>query len=180
MREPDGHIFEILVALSDAELGWVVEFVPEESVKTADMLVTRDGVKLYIECKRLSQRSVYAVEEEAHWRQQWRIAEDVVSSSRQWIWFNVAIHAEVKDLPPDWLATSFASFLPLREGEIRIADATATIRARLIDRGPLLADLAWSSLKASGSKLRHLLGQDWVPENAITSLAVMGKTTSQS
>ncbi len=173
-REPDGHIFEILVALSYAELGWSVEFIPEGPTKTPDMRVTKGGRQLSVECKRMSSRSVYVIDEEARWRQIWASAEDVLKKNGQWVWLDVVLHKEAKEISPDWLVQKLGALLPIAEAEVRDVDEQATVRARLIDRRRLNEDLAWSSVKVSGSKLRHLLGGDWVSENSTTSLFAAG------
>ncbi|MFM0300226.1 hypothetical protein PQQ99_08875 [Paraburkholderia sediminicola] len=174
-REPDGHIFEILVALSYAEKGWVVQFIPESPpAKTADMMVTLEGVTLHVECKRMSQRSAYVQEEENLWHQQWTSAESMIRANRQWLWVDVVVHVEMKSLTPDWFASKLAVLLPYDGIDASMNDEAGRIRVRTIDRRPLDKDLHWSYVKASGSKLRHLLAGDWMPENAITSLAIDG------
>ncbi|MDR5743598.1 hypothetical protein QCE73_10595 [Caballeronia sp. LZ029] len=177
-REPDGFIFEILVALSYAEQGFAVTFIPESSDPTPDMEVEMHGESFFVECKRMSSRSQYAIAEEALWRQQWAQAEEVVRQNREWVWIDTQIHVELSTLPQDWLARRLAAILPLGDRYAESVDTDATIRARIIDRTALNADLASSSLKQAGSKLRHLLGGDWVPENAMTSLSVRGTTVS--
>ncbi len=81
-------------------------------------------------------------------------------------------------MPLDWLAQRLEAMLPLQNSDGATADETATVRARVIDRRDQNADLSWSSVKLAGSKLRHLLGGDWVQENATTSLAIDGKTST--
>ncbi len=179
-REPDGFIFEVLVALSYAELGWTVEFLPESSDPAPDMRVERLGVKLLVECKRMSSRSQYAIEEEALWRRHWQEAVPLLRGQGQSVWLDVVAHVRLETLPSGWLSKRIAELLPLTGSETTSSDENATVRARLIDRKAFESDLKWSSLKLAGSKLRHLLGGDWVPENAITSLSVEGKRKASS
>lgn len=176
--EPDGFIFEVLVALSYAECGWAVEFLPEGPGRTPDLSIAMHGQKLSVECKRMSSRSQYAIEEESNWREHWSAAETVLRRNGQWIWLDVMVHVELTSLPLDWLAQRLEAMLPLQDSDGATADETATVRARVIDRSNLDADLSWSSVKLAGSKLRHLLGGDWVQENATTSLAIDGKTST--
>ncbi|WP_414953828.1 hypothetical protein [Caballeronia eucalypticola] len=112
-REPDGLIFEILVALSYAELGFTVEFIPEGSARTPDMRVEMHGDSFLVECKRMSSRSQYAVEEERLWRKQWEVAEPVVKNVSQWVWLDVVIHVELSTLEPNWLARKLETLLPI-------------------------------------------------------------------
>ncbi len=174
-REPDGFIFEVLVALSYAEYGWTVEFLPEGSDPTPDMRVERSGVQLLVECKRMSSRSQYAIEEEALWRRHWDEAVPFLRGLGQSIWLDVVAHVKLETLPNDWLPKRIAALLPLTGSLAASSDENASVRLRIIDRTALDSDLAWSSVKLAGSKLRHLLGGDWVPENAITSLSVEGE-----
>jgi hypothetical protein len=46
--DPDGLIFEVLVALSCAACGWEVEFLAEQSTKTPDMVARWGADDLYI------------------------------------------------------------------------------------------------------------------------------------
>ncbi|WP_371880035.1 hypothetical protein [Caballeronia sp. S22] len=174
-RDPDGHVFEMLVALSYAESGWYVEFIPEGPEKTPDLRVKQGEVELLVECKRQSSLSDYAGREEATWRRHWERAVGRILSNRQWVWFDVVVHKELHLLPDDWFDSRLARLLPLAQAESGSSDEAATIRVRVIDKKPLHEDLQWSFVKAFGSKLRHLLGQDWVGENAVTSLLVEGK-----
>src|SRR5690606_38542827 len=60
---PDGGIFELSVAMAYASKGWDVEFIPTQrgaGVKTPDMIVRKDGIEIYVECKRQERRAAYA------------------------------------------------------------------------------------------------------------------------
>lgn len=101
--EPDGLIFEILVALAYAANGWNVEFLDEGSGKTPDLLVQKEGRDLYVECKRQSRGSSYALAERNDFLRLWDAAKHLLLSNGQWIWLKGTFHVEMMTLPTDFL-----------------------------------------------------------------------------
>lgn len=170
--QPDGVLFEILVALSYAAKGWDVELLEQcPPAKSPDMRVTKDGVELFIECKRLARRTSYAEKERDDFLRLWDSAKHVLMTSRQWIWFKGVFHQEVNTLPEDFLAQKFEMALPLGAGEILIYDGPeATIHARLIDRAAVKRHLTEFRVKTNAPMLNHLLGGDWAPLNSSTTI----------
>jgi len=63
----DATLFEILVAVNYVELGFNVEFVPETNQKTPDLLIEKDGVSRYVECKKMQRGNLYTYEEINAW-----------------------------------------------------------------------------------------------------------------
>ena len=55
-QEPDGVLFEVLVALAYAEAGWEVTLIHEGPGKSPDMRVRRGAREFFVECKRLARR----------------------------------------------------------------------------------------------------------------------------
>ena len=93
--EPDGLIFEILVALSYAERGWEVELLKERPPDKSPDMVARKGDKtLYVECKRQSRRAAYAEKERNDFLRLWHAAREVLISKAQWVWMKAAFHVE--------------------------------------------------------------------------------------
>ena len=70
-KEPDGLLFEVLVALSYAERGWTVEFLQEGNAKSPDLLVRRGERELFVECKRMARKTAYAETEREQYLRLW-------------------------------------------------------------------------------------------------------------
>lgn len=176
-KEPDGALFEILVALAYAEAGWDVELLDEQpQAKTPDMRVTKDGLELFIECKRLSRRVGYAEKERNDFLKLWDAAKNVLMQKRQWLWFKGDFHVDVASLPEAFLADIFASALPINAGESLIYDGPeATIWARLIDQHAVQEHLAEYRVKTNSPMLNKLLGGDWAPLNSSTTIIKIAK-----
>lgn len=178
-KEPDGLIFEILVGLSYAAVGWDVELLDQNPpAKSPDMKVTKAGVELYVECKRLQRRTGYAEQERKDFLLLWDAAKQALLQKRQWVWFKGIFHVEVSTLAPDFLAEVFQRALPVGTGETLIHDDyKATISARLIDQAAVHRHLAQWRVKKNSPMLSHLLGGDWAPMNSSTTILKIAKTS---
>lgn len=175
--EPDGVIFEILVALSYAAKGWDVELLEEHSsAKSPDMVAYKDGRELYIECKRLDRRTAYAETERKEFLRMWDAAKDVLVANRQWVWIKGVFHSEASSLHTDFLANILQKALPIGKGEILIHDdADATIYARLIDHRAVQQHMSQNRVKLNSPMLSSLLGGDWAPLNSSVTIAHLVK-----
>lgn len=170
-KEPDGLLFEILVALSYAEVGWEVEFLPESDKKTPDMLVRLGEQELYVECKRMSRRTEYAEQERNDFLKLWEPVKHLLLSQREWLWFNVAFHVEPSTLPASFLADTIARALPIGISARRILDTPdVTIDARRIDQAAVKRHLEGNYVKQNSPMLSRVIGGDWAPENAEVTL----------
>lgn len=176
--DPDGVIFEVLVALAYAEQGWEVEMLPQvPPAKSPDLKVTRDGFEMFVECKRLSRRSDYGERERNEFLRVWDAAKQALVQNGQWIWFDARFHVEASALPTNFLLDIFTAKLPLAEGgEHLIYDgAEATIRARLIDRRRVALHFAQYQVKTPSAQLTVLLGDDWAPPNSEVTMLSLSK-----
>lgn len=175
--QPDGLLFEILVALSYASKGWDVELLEQRPpAKSPDMRVTRGEKELFVECKRLVRRTSYAEKERNDFLRLWDEAKHVLMSNGQWIWFKGLFHQEADNLSTDFLAEVFKKTLPIGSGEKLVYDGPeATIYARLIDRPAVKAHLGKFRVKSNSPMLNHLLGGDWAPPNSATTIIKLAK-----
>jgi hypothetical protein len=174
---PDGTIFEILVALSYAVKGWNVEFLKEiPPVKSPDMIVRKNGIELFIECKRLDRRTAYSEKERVEFLRLWDAAVPVLLMNKQWIWLKAVFHAEVSILTTDFLAQILQKTLPICNGETIIHDSSdATISARHIDSQAVINHLEKFMVKEPSPMLNNLLGGDWAPDNSEVSVVYHAK-----
>lgn len=177
-KNPDGLIFEILVALSYAAKGWEVEMLEQQPpAKSPDMRVRKDDVEIYVECKRLDRRTSYAEQERNDFLRLWDTAKHILLKNKQWVWFKGVFHVEASSLPPDFLANLFQNVLPISSGEVLVYDGhEATIYARLIDQSPVRRHFKNWQVKTNSPMLTHLLGGDWAPMNSSVSSAHLVKT----
>lgn len=176
-KDPDGLIFEISVALSYAAAGWDVELLDQQPpAKSPDMRVSKDGIELFVECKRLARRTGYAEQERNDFLRLWDEAKHILYKNRQWVWFKGMFHVEVSSLPSDFLTEIFRNALPLETGEVLVHDGPeATIHARPIDRAAVHRHLLDWQVKNNSPMLNHLLGCDWAPLNSSATIAMEAK-----
>lgn len=164
---PDGLIFEILVALSYAEKGWAVEFLEEGTTKTPDMVARKNGNELYIECKRLVRRTEYAEQERSEFLRLWEAGKETLVKNQQWVWMKGVFHSEVSSLPTNFLSDIFKSKLPISTDEILLHDdADVTIYARLIDAPAVKQHMSEYCVKLGSPFFTRLLGGNWAPMNS--------------
>lgn len=176
-KDPDGLIFEILVALSYAAKGWRVELLDERPpAKSPDMVVRKNEIEIYVECKRLQRRTSYAERERNEFLKLWDAAKHILWKNQQWVWFKGMFHVEISSLPEDFLANVFQNSLPIGSGEILVySGAEATIHARLIDKHAVWKHLQNWQVKTNSPMLSHLLGGNWAPMNSSVSMANLVK-----
>ena len=175
--DPDGVIFEILVALSYAEMGYDVEMLPQvPPAKSPDLKVRCGNFELFVECKRLSRRSEYGEKERNEFLRVWDAASAFLAENGQWIWFDAKFHVEASSLPTGYLLDLFKAKLPLKGGEEVLVDsAEATIRARIINHRRVQEHLNRWRVKQPSAQLSVLLGTDWAPLNSEVTLLSASK-----
>ncbi len=171
-KQPDGHFFELLVALSYAEAGWKVEFIEEQrGKKTADMYVTKGDESYYVECKRMQRTADYSEKERNEFLRLWEHGRDCLIENGQWIWFQGTFHVEPSSLPDNYLRDIWEASLPIGLGERTLLDDEhATIRARLVDRTGVHRHMQNFKVKANSASMTRLIGGDWAPEDSPTTM----------
>lgn len=112
-KDPDGLLFEVLVALSYAQSGWSVECLEECPARSADLVVRRGDQEIFVECKRLSRQTAYAETERQQFLRLWDRAKRVLLENRQWVWFKGTFHVDPAALPDDFLADVLKAALPI-------------------------------------------------------------------
>ncbi|SOU05860.1 hypothetical protein [Xanthomonas arboricola] len=175
--DPDGTIFEILVALSYAAAGWNVDFLPSSPLrKQPDMRATKSGLTLYIECKKLSRTSEYGEKERVRFLQMWDATSTVLIENKQWLWLKAHFKVEVSSLPVSFLADVLAESLPAGEGETIIYDGDeAKVEVRQIDRNAVAEHMSEFKVKMNSPALTTLLGGNWAPLDSAVSVATLAK-----
>lgn len=175
--DPDGTLFEIQVALAYAASGWRVELLPSTPLhKRPDMRATKDGLTLYIECKKLSRTSEYGEKERARFLEMWSATSQTLTRNKQWLWLKAEFKVEASSLSSSFLDDALKGALPIGEGESTIYDGPeAKIDARQIDRHAVAEHMRNFRVKMNSPALTTLLGADWAPLDSAVSIATLAK-----
>ncbi len=141
--QPDGPLFELLVALAYRRRGWNAEFAPEGKTRIYDIDVSRPRSKWAVECKRLMPSS-YADQEK---KQGEALAAPVHAFCRERdlsFVVELAFEVEIKDVPADYVIER--------------------LRKALTDKAPIWKDeIAMGRVRAANWPLTNaVLAKDYV------------------
>lgn len=156
--QPNGGLFELLVASAYLREGAEVAFVPEQPgvAKTHDLDATIDGVTWAVECKRMEVGDT-GDHERNRIRELWNpIAHHLARAGRS-ILAEVEFHVPPKDLPDDHLVRRVASVVLGGSKSVSWDDASSTGVIKPLDMGPVKAVLADNDLMQGSSRLMELL-----------------------
>lgn len=156
-RQPNGGLFELLVASAYRRMRADVAFKPEVAgQKTYDLDVTIDGVTYAVECKRM-ETSQYGEQERTRMRLLWYPASDIVANLGGSAFSSVDFKVPLSEVPDlylvdkvrHWLSTGMTSLLWEDEiGQGVVGD---------MDLGPLQAALEDNEILAAGTLVIKLL-----------------------
>lgn len=111
-NQPDSMLFEISVAIMYARNGWTVTFLPETAKKkTPDLLVEKDGINYFVECKRQSKVTEYSETERKEWNKRWGKLVPVMSSHKTPTFLDVTFKVEVSETPESILSSAFSEIV---------------------------------------------------------------------
>lgn len=97
-NNPDGVLFEMIVAASYLEQGYEVKFIEESAHhKSPDLCICKGNAKYYIECKRLQQRTDYANNERRLFLKSWASIKHSLLERFPNYWFDINIKCELVD-----------------------------------------------------------------------------------
>lgn len=101
-NQPDATLFEILTAITYVRNGWAVKFIPETPKgKTPDLMVSKNGQNLYVECKRQSKVTEYSELERKEWRARWAKLVPALIYLKDPVFIDVVFKTEVKNTSID-------------------------------------------------------------------------------
>jgi len=126
--QPNGGLFEILVASAYARAGWQVRFNPVQRgrAKTHDLDVARGDRRYAVECKRM-EGGEYVEEERARMRELWKLPCLMLAQKEQRsTYLDVRIKIEVKDVSIRYLLNRTREFLVSRLSSYLWDDGTAS------------------------------------------------------
>lgn len=146
-RQPDGGIYELLVALAYKRNGWDrVEFVPETPGRgrTPDLHVFRKGSRWAVECKRLTPSS-YAAREKARGMELAKPIHALCLDMSESVVVEVKYKVELDNVPDDYL----------------VAPVRLAIQRRSLN--PWEDEIAWGSVRpVNWPLIRKVLVKDHV------------------
>ena len=121
--QPNGTLFEILVAAAYARAGGKVAFHPERpgGERTYDLDVNLNGKKWAIECKRI-EAGEYVEQERLRMRELWVPASMLIARSERSSILNVSFSTELKDVPQDYFLDKAHSFITSRRASFSWKD----------------------------------------------------------
>jgi hypothetical protein len=101
-NQPDGGLFELLVAITYAKNSEnKVEFIEEiASKKNPDLCVINNGNRFFVECKRLSKSSEYSKSERKHWLTMWDPVAKYLGRSKLPVLLDIRFHKQLVDYDP--------------------------------------------------------------------------------
>ncbi len=110
--QPNGALFELLVAGAYLDVGAAVAFIEEKrgGGKTPDMEVVLDGRRWVVECKRLELPEYYE-KERAEARRLWQPASMPFVSTLRSALLDVSFKVELEGVPTDYLADKALRYL---------------------------------------------------------------------
>jgi hypothetical protein len=162
-RQPNGGVFELLVAAAYRRAGGDVAFRPERPgvAKTYDMDVSIAGSELAVECKRM-ETSEYGDRERMRMRELWEPAAARAQSADRSTFGNVSFFIPVFDVPDDYLYDKVSEWLESGLPSLVWADEVASGVVGEPDLEPLQKVLETDEVVAASTRLQELLTGQYV------------------
>ena len=164
-RQPDGGIYELLVALAYRRGGWTrVEFVPETPGlgKTPDLHVARRGTRWAVECKRLRE-STYAQKERLMGDELSQPVHSFSLETGRSIIVDVVYHSELSSVPRDYLLKHVTRAVE-EQSTLPWIDDTGMGRVRLVDWRLIRKVLSKDFVYFGSSRMIELLIGEYLHE----------------
>lgn len=162
-RQPNGGVFELLVAAAYRRAGGEVTFQPEQPgvAKTHDIDVRIDGTELAVECKRL-ETSEYGERERMRMRDLWQPAVVLAQSVQRSTYGNVSFAIPVFEVPEDYLFDKVSKWLDSGLPAFVWSDDVARGVVGELDLEPLQKVLMTDEVLGAGTRLQQLLTGEYV------------------
>lgn len=156
--QPNGGLFELLVAASYLRAGGTVTFVDEQpgQAKTHDMDVTINGHTWAVECKRMEVGD-YSESERLQVGRLWSDCSKHLAGIERSTLCKVSFHRELKTVPTDYLKAKVLEWLASGKKELAWSDATADGQIAVLDLRPLQKVLSSDLVLGSSHRILELL-----------------------
>lgn len=156
--QPNGGLFEFLVAAAYVREGYQVAFHPEEPGRgrTHDLDVIRSGRRFAIECKRMETGQYHEIERK-RMRGLWKPASDFLVRTGESFCFDLTFKVEIDKIQNSFLLDLASDFLTKKIDNQIIHGDLAYGTMRRLDLSPLKAALSGSSWMHPGPKYNNFL-----------------------
>lgn len=157
-RQPNGGIFELLVAAAYRRAGADVKFVAEKPgrSKTYDIDVAVDGRMLAVECKRM-EVGEYSERERARMRELWKASAQTLAANRRSTFGDVTFSVPLETVPNDYLTQKTMIWLKSNDVGYAWDDAISSGSILIPDLTPLATVLSKDDVLMSSSRLHQLI-----------------------
>lgn len=162
-QQPNGGIFELLVASYYRRAGARVAFVEElpGQARTHDMDVTLNGQTWAVECKRM-EVGEYSERERKEITRLWFHSSELLAKIERNTLCNVSFHVELQTIPSDYLTIKVLDWLNSGKKELVWEDATAVGHIAALDLRPLQRVLSANLVLGSSPRILELLTGHYV------------------
>lgn len=170
--QPNGTLFEILVAASYAKAGGKVAFVPERRgvARTHDMDVTIHGVNYAIECKRM-ETGDYSERERQRMRDLWQPCVAGLNQALRSTLGNIEFFVPLDAIPDDHLIALTHRYLAARNGQLRWEGRLSAGSLMPLTLEPLRRLLETDILLIGGTRWQELLSGRYERNRSFLSAA---------
>ena len=161
--QPNGGMFELLVAAAYRREGFDVTFVEEQpgQKKTHDMNVRRDGREWAVECKRM-EVGEYGDGERTRMRELWGPLSQTFMDQECSIFADVNFHVEISTVPYEYLRDHMIRFIKSGRARQEWSDGLSKGFVRPLDLSPLRKVLSTDQVLSSGTRILELLSGAYV------------------
>jgi hypothetical protein len=156
--QPNGGLFEVLVAAAYARSGAKVSFKAEApgQSKTYDLDVELNGKRWAVECKRI-ELGEYGERERLRMRELWiRQSAQLIHSNLSAI-LNANFHVELHNVPDDYFVDKIQSYIKLQRASFSWSDEICSGIISCLDLRPIQEALAESYLPFPSPKFNTML-----------------------
>ncbi len=156
--QPNGGLFEILVAAAYTRQGWTVAFQPEQPgrVKTHDLNISKGKNKYAVECKRM-EGGEYVEQERARMRVLWRQPCMFLVGQEISALLDVRFKVELKNVPDSYLLKKAQDFVYYRNERFAWDDGVSVGCLSRLDLQPIQTVLATDYIPHPSSRFNELL-----------------------
>lgn len=162
-RQPNGAIFEMLVAAAYRRHGASVVFRPEQRgiARSWDLDIVLDGKRYAVECKRM-ETSEYGDRERSRMRELWRDAGRSLAAKEVGAFCNVDVRVPATDVPDDYFLRKVREWRASERPSLLWKDGISEGVIGGLDMEPLQDVLQDNDVLAAGTRLHELLSGRYV------------------
>lgn len=162
-RQPNGGLFELLVAAAYRRAGAEVDFLEERPgrAKTHDMNVRFGSRSWAVECKRMETGN-YSERERARMRELWSPVSDGLTRIERSVFCDAHFAAEVQAVPAEYLARKVEQWLASSLPSLLWNDEIGYGAVGDLDLGPLRSVLATDDVMGASSRILELLSGRYI------------------